>query len=313
MENKLEKRDKKLLKALQAGGKLAERSISKLAWDIAYGKVTLEAGKMNYRVHQVMDCASDAIARGEWAKMKFSKRLKKNDESTDVRYDHEFPIVIIPYKAFKDFIDEQDLKTEKTVEIFKQVLRIALWGKANIPIYDENFEWGRIHLYGDHICGLAIASEGSFEEYRSDEKLRGKGSKKEEPVFILIFSSPYGLTWFRNAMERSGTQLQDPELYNLHPRAQELFQTVRWNNRLVIMTVESASIAMNLKYPLKNKPRVYERVEFIRKMLKILKDNMFINYDDERFEKGKKIEQKTWAFYVRKKKLIGLERKINRF
>ncbi len=44
------------------------------------------------------------------------------------------------------------------------------------------------------------------------------------------------------------------------------------------------------KWPVSNKARLYERVKLIRKILKILKDNEFINYNDKTFEQGKMID-----------------------
>ncbi len=93
--------------------------------------------------------------------------------------------------------------------------------------------------------------------------------------------------------------------------AQELFQAIRWNNGFIAVNTEQASKMMNLTWPVKGRKNLYKRVNLVRKTLRILKDNEFINYKDEAFEKGDRVERKAWTFYVRKKKLIKFGDTIN--
>ena len=179
-------------------------------------------------------------------------------------------------------------------------------GEVDIPYCLSESRWMRIKQYIDNICGVAIAHEDKeFEQYRSDRKMRGRGSEKEEPVFILLFSSPYGLAFFRNAMHREGTQIQDRKLYNLPPKTQELFQAVRWKNDLIILNTERISRALDWAWPASN---IHRRVNKCRKLLEILHENEFIN---KPIERGKTIERKDWIFYVRKRKLISFPVNIN--
>lgn len=304
--NKMEKRDKKLRTAIEAGARMVEISSSKIAWDKSHDKVKVVSGKLDYRTHQILDCVADKIAQKHWFGQVLgligSSRQKEPD-----RY-----LVIVHAREFKNFIMEQKLSNKYLIKIFKDVPKIVLDGATKIPFPISKNKWLDIHFYEDNICGIALAYEGGeFEGYRSNHKQRGKGANFEEPVFIFLFSNPYGLAFFRSAMNRAGTQIQDPKLYRLSSKAQELFQAVRWNSGLIAVNTEQVSKMMNLKWPVKSKSRLYERVNLIRKMLKILKDNEFINYNEKTYEVGKKIEKKAWTFYVRKKRLIKNERKIN--
>lgn len=123
--------------------------------------------------------------------------------------------------------------------------------------------------------------------------------KQGEPVFILFFHSDYGRAFIKNAMNRKGTQLQDVKLYSENPRAQDLFQAVRWISGLIIRNTKQISKNVGWKWPPADfKDRIYR----IRKLLKILRENNFINKPTEQ---GKTWKTKAWAFYVRKRKLIG--------
>lgn len=298
---KRKKQDTKLRRAIEAGARAVAKSTSKIAWDIGHDKVRVVQGKLDYRIHQILDCAHDRIAQGHW----FGQALGLTDSAITKEPDRY--IVIIESSKFKNFIANQNLSNKYLCKEFKKLPKIVLEGDTKIPFCMSKNKWLDIHLYEDNICGLAVAYESEeFEEHRSDRKLRGKGAGEEEPVFILFFSNPYGLAFFRDAMRRKAAQLQDPDLYRLPPRAQELFQAVRWKNDLIVLNTEQASKTMNLKWPVKNIQRLYERVALIRKMLKLLKDNEFINYNDETYEQGKTIEKKAWGFYVRKHKLIKI-------
>lgn len=293
--NKMEKRDKKLHTAIEAGARLVEISSSKIAWDKGHDKIKVVSGKLDYRAHQVLDCASDLIAQEHWFGTLIGSWDKANTKEPE-RF-----LVPITYKHFIDFIGNKgSLNVKKVTEIFEAVPKITLKGEIDIPYCLADEKWLRISQYVDNICGIAIAHEDKeFGKHRSERKLRGKGAGKEEPVFIILFSSPYGLAFFRNAMNRDGTQLQDPALYRLRPEAQELFQSVRWKRDLIALNTEQISETVGWIWPPKNfKDRVYR----IRKLLEILHENEFINRPTEH---GKTWGKKAWAFYVRKRKLIG--------
>jgi len=287
----------KLRRALEAGAGMVEISSSKIAWDRGHDKIKVTSGKLDYRAHQVLDCAADLIAQEHWFGTVIGSWLKPNTEEP------ECFLVPISYRQFLNFIgDKHNLDTEDVIRIFKAVPEVILDGEVDIPYCLAEGRWMRIKQYIDNICGLAIAHEDKeFEKYRSKRKLRGRGAKKEEPVFILLFSSPYGTAFFRNAMHRKGTQLQDRRLYRLRPEAQELFQAVRWKNDLIALNTEQISKIVGWTWPPKDfKDRVYR----IRQVLKVLHENGFINKPTEH---GKSWESKAWAFYMRKgkRKLIS--------
>lgn len=293
--NKMEKRDHKLRKAIEAGARMVEISSSKIAWDKGHDKVKVTSGKLDYRAYQVLDCASDLIAQEHWFGTVIGSWDKANTKEPE-RF-----LVPITYRQFLKFIgDKHKLGISDVIRIFKAVPRIILEGEIDIPYCLSDRNWLRINQYIDNICGIAVAHEDKeFGEHRSERKLRGKGAGKEEPVFILLFSSPYGLAFFRNAMNRKGTQLQDPALYRLRPGVQELFQAIRWKRDLIALNTEQISKTVGWKWPPKNfKDRIYR----IRELLKILHENKFINKPTEH---GKTWEKKAWAFFVRKRKLIG--------
>ncbi len=291
----MEKRDKKLRKAIEAGARLVEISSSKIAWDKGHGKIKVVSGKLDYRAYQVLDCASDLIAQEHWFGTVIGSWDKANTKEPE-RF-----LVPITYRQFLKFIGDRDtLNVKKVTEIFEAIPKITLKGEIDIPYCLADEKWLKISQYVDNICGIAIAHEDKeFGKHRSERKLRGKGAGKEEPVFIILFSSPYGLAFFRNAMNRDGTQLQDPALYRMRPEAQELFQSVRWKRDLIALNTEQISKTVGWIWPPKN---FYDRVYRVRKLLKILHENKFINRPTEH---GKTWEKKAWAFYVRKRKLIG--------
>ena len=293
--SKIKKQARKLRKALKAGARMPEKSISKIRWDIGHGKIKVTSGKLDYRVHQILDCVADKIAQGHWFGQVLGLRNSAITKEPD-RY-----IVVIESSEFKNFIADQKLNSKYICEIFKRVPDIVLEGYTKIPFCLANNKWLDVNFYKDNICGVAIAWEfKEFRQYRSDRTLRGRGAGKEEPVFVFLFSNPYGLAFFRNAMRREGAQIQDPRLYHLSPEAQELFQAVRWKTDLIATNTEQASKMMSLTWPVA-RTNLYKRVNLIRKCLKILYENEFINQPTEH---GKTIEKKAWVFYVRKRKLI---------
>ena len=161
-----------------------------------------------------------------------------------------------------------------------------------------------INLFKDNFCGVAIANEHKeFYEHRSNRKLRSKGAGIEEPVFVFLFSNPYGKTFFRNAMKWNGRQLQNPDLYKLPPNAQNLFQAIRWKkdqkNNEIILGIERMSRIMNLKWP---PHKMRERANRIRKALKELFQNGFII---KPIESGEFSKDKVWMFQVDKKYLLS--------
>ncbi len=100
--------------------------------------------------------------------------------------------------------------------------------------------------------------------------MKGKGIGKEEPVFILTFSNDYGLAFVQNAMHRDGGQLQDHRLFRLDPKAQELFQAVRWRERqVVILNTEQISKICGFIWPPKD---LKDRIRRIRKHVRTGKE-----------------------------------------
>ena len=292
--SKKELQDQKLRKALESGARVAEISLSKIAWDIGHDKIKVTSGKLDYRAYQVLDCAADLIAQDHW----FGCIIGFRDEPITEEPDRF--IVPISYRQFLNFIeDKHNLDTKDVAKIFKRVPEVILEGEVDIPYCLAERRWLRINQYIDNICGVAIASESEeFDEYRSDRKMRGKGANREEPVFILLFSSPYGRAFFRNAMRRRGTQLQDPKLYRLPAKAQELYQSLRWKTDLIALNTKQISKTLDWVWPPKD---FYDRVKRIRRILRILHENSFISKPTERG----KITKKAWVFYVRKRKLIS--------
>jgi len=279
---KEKKRDKKLLKAIEGGAKLVEKSISKVGWDIARGKIKEVQSRLNYKAYWVLDCAADMIFMNKWFNGPLGEYL-----------------VAIPYKDFIDFIGRPDVSSEEAVKIFKQVRTVILEGDLTIPIYDSEKEkvgWITLKDYGDNICGQALAHESAkFEKYRSDRKMKGKGAGKEEPVFILLFFNYYGKWFFHNACHREAIQLMNKRLYKLRPEAQELFQKIRWNEKgPVIMNVEGISRAVGWVWPPGN---IYDRAKRCQVLLDLLYEENFINRPIPR---GKSIEKRDWLFYVSK-------------
>lgn len=293
VEAKKEKRDGKLKKALEAGARVVERSISKVGWDLAHGKIKVVSGKLDYRSWQILDCAADKIAQKEWfSKLLFPEIAVNKDPDVDI----ECQTVIISAKEFKDYIGSQSVTNKQMVKIFEDLPKATLKGAVSIPFYYPKYQWVTVDFYVDNICGVAIAHESKeFEKYRSKRKLRGKGSGKEEPVFALIFSNAYGQAFFRHAQKREACQLLNQKLYELEPDTQELFQAVRWNEKgPVIVNVEEISRAVGWTWPTSN---IYARVKRCRKLLDTLYENNFIN---KPIQRGKSAEERSWLFFISK-------------
>ena len=288
-ETKKEKQDRKFKKALLGGARLVERSISKVGWDLAHGKVKVISGKLDYRSWQILDCAADKIAQDTWLpEVMFGKKMKPSDM--------EGKTVIISAKEFKDYIGDHNISNKNLIKIFEDLPKATLKGEVAIPFYTSEYQWVMVDFYVDNICGVAIAHESDeFGEYRSKRKLRGKGSGKEEPVFALIFSNTYGQAFFHHAQKREASQLLNQKLYELKPDAQELFQVVRWNEKgPIIMNVEEVSITVGWIWPPED---IYDRVRRCQDLLILLYKKKFINRPIER---GKTAESRSWLFYISK-------------
>jgi len=97
---------------------------------------------------------------------------------------------------------------------------------------------------------------------------------------------------------------QDHLLFRLHPKAQELFQAVRWRDKQVVaLNTEQISKICGFVWPPKD---LKDRIRRIRKILNILKENRFINYNQETCENGERREKKSWVFYIAKRKVRTL-------
>lgn len=294
------KRDKKLKKALEGGARVVDRSISKVAWDIAHNKIKVVSGKLDYRSWQILNCASDKIAQNEWfSKVLFPKIALNKDPAVDT----EGCTVIISAKEFKDYIGNQNISNKNIIKIFEDLPKATLKGSVAIPFYYPEYQWVMVDFYVDNICGVAIAYESKeFEKYRSKRKLRGEGSGGEEPVFALIFSNPYGQSFFRHSQRREASQLLNQKLYEIDPNAQELFQAVRWNEKgPIIINAEEVSRAVGWTLPITN---FSLRVKRCQKLIDILYENNFIN---KPIISGKSVEKRSWLFFISKGR--GKERK----
>ena len=300
VEAKKEKRDKKLKRALEAGARVVERSLSKVGWDMAHGKVKVVSGKLDYRSWQILDCVADKIAQGEWIAEVFN--LPHSNSGVEVGGERQ--MVVISAKEFKDYVGNQNISNKLIVKAFEDLPEAILKGRITIPFYFPKYQWVTIYFYKDNICGLAIAHEDKeFEKYRSKRKLRSRGSGKEEPVFILIFSNPFGQTFFEHARKREACQLLNQKVYELDPNVQELFQAVRWNEKgPVIVNPEFISRAVGWIWPTSN---IHARVKDCQNLLSILYEKNFIN---EPIERGESIEKKSWVFYISKGR--GAKRKM---
>ncbi len=290
----------KLKKALELGARAVEKSISKIAWDLGNEKIKVVSGKLDYLTYQIIDAVADNIAQKPWIAHALGLRDADDPNEPDRL------LTVLTCSQIKSFLENQNISNKKIKEIALRLPLLVFDGKAKIPIAGENGEWKLINLtYRDNFCGVAIANqEKEFSKYRSGKKLRGKGSDIEEPVFIFLFTNAYGKTFFRNAMRRNGCQLQNPELYKLNPKAQELFQSIRWKGTGddIELGIETISRMMNLKWP---PHKMRERANRIRKILAILWMEGFIT---KPFERGGFAKDKVWWFRINKKYLLPKRR-----
>ncbi len=187
--SKEERQKLKLRRALEAGAAMVEISSSKIAWDRGHDKIKVTSGKLDYRAHQVLDCAADLIAQEHWFGTVIGSWDEPNTEEPE-RF-----LVPISYRQFLNFIgDKHNLDTEDVIRIFKAVPEVILEGEVDIPYCLAEGRWLRIKQYIDNICGLAIAQEDKeFEQYRSERKLRGKGAGRRN--LYSFFSSPVPMVW----------------------------------------------------------------------------------------------------------------------
>jgi len=302
---KKERGERKLRDALKGGARLAETSLSKLLWDFGSKKVVIsENQRLDYQIIWALHCASDSIARDEWANRMMGSSER---EKIVVRDEREQYLVIIPYKKFKKFVG-RDITIKEAKEIFGRIPDVTLSTIGDGIILPFGGGWGNVSFYKDNICGVAFAKRGTYEEHRSDEKIeRGRTAGTEEPVFILLFSNDYGRAFVEGAKNRWGTRLQYPEVYQLDPRAQELYESIRWNTGIVIRNMERISLVVGWQWPLKGKQQIYKRKRNCQKLIDILYESGFITRQRKR-GKGEKSE---WLFYVRKVKGILNEKKEN--
>lgn len=289
-------------KALNLDVRTIEKSISKVAWDLGGDKIKVPSGKLDYQTHWIIDAIANKIAKTPHISMALG--LKNADDPNDP----DRLLTVLTCSQIKDFLDNQNISNKRIKEIALRLPLLIFDGKVKIPVAIEG-RWLEIEMYRAGFCEVAIATENKeFYKHRSNRKLRGKGSGIEEPVFIFLFTSAYGKTFFRNAMKWNGRQLQNPKLYKLSPNAQNLFQAVRWKkdqkNNEITLGIERMSRIMNLKWP---PIRMNERANRVRKVLKELYENGFIT----RFiEKDGFSKDKVWIFKVDKKYLLS-EKGIN--
>lgn len=277
--------------------RIVEKSISKITWDLGGDELKITSGKLDYQTHWIMDAIANKIARNP----QIPKALGL--ENADDLNDPERLLTVLTCSEIKSFLKNQNIGNRKIRELALRLPDLIFFGKVKIPIAIEG-RWLILDFYKDNFCGVALANEHKeFYEHRSDRKLRSKGAGIEEPVFVFIFTNPYGKTFFRNAMRWNGRQLQNPKLYKLSPNAQNIFQAVRWKkdqkNNEIILGIERMSRIMNLKWP---PIRMNERVVRIRRALKELHENGFII---KPIESGEFSKDKVWMFQVDKKYLLS--------
>ncbi len=283
-------------KALESVSRVVEKSISKIAWDLGGDKLKVTSGKLDYQTHWIMDTIANKISKTPQSSEALG--LKNADDPADP----ERLLTVLTCSEIKSFLKNQNISNKKIKELALRLPDLIFFGKVKIPIAIEN-RWLIMNLYKDNFCGVAIANEHKeFFEYRSKKKLRSKGAGIEEPVFVFIFTNPYGKTFFRNAMKQSGRQFQNPKLYKLSPNAQNIFQAIRWKkdqtNDDITLGIERLSRIMNLKWPTTN---IRKRVGRIREALKELYKNGFII---KPLETGEFSKDKVWIFKVDKKYLL---------
>lgn len=297
-KSKKEKGEEKFKKAIEAGARVTEKSLSKIGWDIAHDKIEITTGKrLDYQIYWALQCVADLIAQEKWV-----GQILNSTMNVRLAKFHEEPhryFVVVEYQIFIKFLGRKDISTKKATEIFMKIPDIVLTGEnISIPYCLAKGGWLPLKKLKGHICEVAVASAGEYAEHCSNRKMRGRGAGREEPVFILFFYSDYGKTFVQNAMRREGAQLQDHRLFRLQPEAQELFQAVRWKNDLIALNIEQISKICGLVWPVKN---LRDRVMRIRKILDILVDKGFIGKVTEH---GKKTETKAWVFWTKKRKAI---------
>jgi len=59
-------KDERVRKAILAGARVGEKSLSKIHWDAVHGKIEIVQGKLNYEIHWILDCVADQIAQEKW-------------------------------------------------------------------------------------------------------------------------------------------------------------------------------------------------------------------------------------------------------
>ncbi len=320
MTDKLAKRDKKFLDAIEAGARIVEKGFGKVLWEIGSENIVNTGQRLDYKRIWVFHCASDLIARSEWFSL-MTENLTIHDPQ--FHQEKDYYVVIIPFRKFKSYVGKGDMKVQEAIDIFKSVPRIVFEsGNKNGSVKLQiGGKWKEVIFTGDNICGVMIASEEStLDDIRSlDKKLRGRPREsklnhiqkiddREEPVFILCFSNLQGRAFVESAMKREGTRLQYPEVYQLDPRAQELFESIRWRGKDIIthLDIPRISRVVGWKWPVKNRQRLRERKESCQRLIDILYKEGFIA---KPWITGKG-EKTQWHFYVRVVKGPGINKEM---
>ncbi len=314
-DDKLAKQDKKFLDAIEAGARIVEKGFGKVLWEVGKENIVNTGQRLDYKRIWVFHCASDLIARSEWFSL-MEENLAVRDPQFHRRKDYY--VVIIPFRKFKSYVGKEDMKVQEAIDIFTSVPRIVFESDGGDGSVKLNIggEWKDVIFTGDNICGVMIASDHKeLDDQRSVEKrLRGRPRKselnhikeigdREEPVFILLFSNLQGRAFFESAMKRLGCRLQYPEVYQLDPRAQELYESIRWkgDEKLgkalpVHLDMEFISRVVGWEWPIEGKKRLYKRRKGCQRLVDILyKDGFITKY----WTSGLR-EKTQWHFYVRK-------------
>lgn len=327
MTDKLAKKDKKFLDAMNAGARIVEKGIGKVLFEIGKGNITNTGQRLDYKRIQVLHCVSDLVAKNEWFPLVTGmSHIPENTQLAKDKDDGSY-IVIIPFSYHKNFINDKNMKVQEAIDIFISMYRIGFESVVKDKPIKINIggKWKDVIFVGDNICGVLIASEHpTLNDIRSvRKKLRGRPREsklirrfeedeekgkyleigdREEPVFILVFSNKLGRSYIESAKERQGCRLHYSEMYRLDGRAQELFESVCWwGNKIPIhLNMEYISRVVGWKWPVKNLPRLSERRKSCQRLIDILYEEGFIA---KPFPDGKptgKGEKTCWHFFVRK-------------
>jgi len=302
-KSKKEKGEEKFKNAINMGARVVEKSLSKIAWEMAHDNLEESSVRLDYQAFWALECATDIIAQKSWFPEVLYEKPSIEERERFIHTDDGY-VVIISHSDFTDFIDRKNITTKKSIEIFKRLKEISLEIKdvsIKLPTSASESGWLELDSLGGRVCDLGITTEGKYREFRSFRKMRGRGSKNEEPVFVLIFSGIYGKLLVENIMSPKGAQLQDHVLYSLSPEAQEVFQTVRWKNDLILLNTERICRICGWKWPPENAIQLHKTVKRCDKLLFFLYKKGFIT-EPNIPKKGRSTKTRFWEFYVAKRK-----------